>query len=185
MHVWISSAVPRKPQSAVQLFLCFQELRLWKHQSPQFIRAGLINIAVGSHLNWGQHWKLQPIQAQTSKSEAKDRWDGIKRVSWGVMMETPSGCWYWAFWKAALAASAVSPSSTPCCSSSAQFCYSLLARKQCGWAFFSLAALNSACASHPHPDLTIVQGSGRFPMLGFVPSTPERMIYKPAIRVPL
>lgn len=154
MHVWISSAVPRKPQSAVQLFLCFQELRLWKHQSPQFIRAGLINIAVGSHLNWGQHWKLQPIQAQTSKSEAKDRWDGIKRVSWGVMMETPSGCWYWAFWKAALAASAVSPSSTPCCSSSAQFCYSLLARKQMWLGIFFPGCFElSVClpsASWPH-----------------------------------
>lgn len=103
------SALPRKPESAVQLFLCRQELQLWKHQSLQFIRAALINIAMGSHLNWGQHWKLQAIQAQTSKSEAKDRWHGIKRVRWGVMMETQHSGWYWAFWKAALATSAVSP----------------------------------------------------------------------------
>lgn len=136
LHVWkmlaysLFSALPRKPESAVQLFLCFQELRLWKHQSPQFIRAALINIAMGSHLNWGQHWKLQAIQAQTSKSEAKDRSHGIKRLRWGIMMETQSSSRYLAFWKAALATSADSPSSTPSHSSSDWFCYSLLARKQ-------------------------------------------------------
>lgn len=109
MHVWkvlgysLFSALPRKPESAIQLPLCHQEPQLWKHQSPHFIHAALINVAVGSHLNWGQHWKLQAIQAQTSKSEAKDRWHGMKRVRWGVMMETQSSLWYWAFQKAALA----------------------------------------------------------------------------------
>lgn len=42
-------------------------------------------------------------------NQKPDRWHGIKRVRWGVMMETQHSGWYWAFWKAALATSAVSP----------------------------------------------------------------------------
>jgi len=35
------SGLPRKLESAVQLFLYCQELWLWKHLSPQFICAAL------------------------------------------------------------------------------------------------------------------------------------------------
>lgn len=161
----------QRNQSAVEVFPCCQELQLWKHQSPQFIRAALINIAMGSRWNWGQHWKWQAIQAQTSKSEAKDRWHGIKRARWGAVMEAQSSCWYRAFRKAALATSAVSPPSTqavPPQPGSATSCYQ---ESKCSWAVFCLSGSNSACRL---PSTSWPCSCARFPMLGFVPSTPER-----------